>query len=161
MKKIIIFLFLTFVFLTACEKDDFCSDNPVTPSLIIRFFDDDNRATTKDARRLSVWAEGKDTLTQFTSVNTDSIIIPLNSIDTTTVYNFKINVGGNNPIDQIAKFTVNYTTEEEFVSRSCGFKVNFNNLSFSASENSWIKDFTPETLTTINNQNAAHVQIFH
>lgn len=161
MKKIIVLLFLFLPIIWACEKDDFCTQAPITPSLIITFFDDANRATPKNARRLSVWAQDKDTLRQFTSVNIDSIIIPLNSIDTTTVYNLKINVGGDNAVDQIARFTVNYTTEEEYVSRSCGFKVNFNDLTFSASENSWIKDFTPSELININNQNAAHVQIFH
>ena len=53
-----------------------------------------------------------------------------------------------------------YTPEEEYVSRSCGYKVIFNDVTFS-SDNNWIIDFTPETLTTIDNQNTAHVQIYH
>ncbi|MFT6698855.1 MAG: hypothetical protein ACJAVD_000340, partial [Porticoccaceae bacterium] len=48
----------------------------------------------------------------------------------------------------------------EYVSRSCGYKIIFNEVTFT-SDNTWITDFTPETLTTIDNQNEAHVQIFH
>ena len=60
----------------------------------------------------------------------------------------------------VNQFTVNYTPNEEYVSRSCGFKIIFNEVTFT-SDNTWITDFTPETLTTIDNQNEAHVQIFH
>ena len=62
--------------------------------------------------------------------------------------------------NQTATFTINYTTQEEYVSRSCGFKILFNDVTFE-SDNTWITEFTPEILTTIDNQNAAHVQIFH
>jgi hypothetical protein len=62
--------------------------------------------------------------------------------------------------NQTASFTITYTPQEEYVSRSCGFKILFNDVTFE-SDNTWITEFTPEILTTIDNQNAAHVQIFH
>jgi hypothetical protein len=151
MRKIFTILFLGIVLISACEKDDFCTKNPITPNLVLRFYDTDNRETVKSVSSFYVWAEGKDTI--FENVSTDSIYIPLNSIATETVYNFS--KGG-----VVNQFTIEYTTEEEYVSRSCGFKVIFNDVNF-ASDNTWIKDFTPETLTTIDNQNTAHVQIFH
>jgi len=150
-KKTMLLLALSFALFYACEKDDFCLENPVTPNLVLRFYDDVNRETLKKPASLYVWAEGKDSI--FSNVTLDSIYIPLNSMATETVYNFS---DGTN-VDQL---TISYTVEEEYVSRSCGYKVLFNDVTFS-STNTWIKDFTPETLTTIDNQDAAHVQIFH
>lgn len=151
MRKIILLLFLLLVIISACEKDDFCIQNPVTPNLILRFYDNTNRETLKTVDNFYVWAEGKDSI--FVNASLDSLYIPLNSAATETVYNFsKDNI--------VNQFTVKYITEEEYVSRSCGFKVIFNDVEFS-SDNTWVLDFTPTTLTTIDNQNEAHVQIFH
>lgn len=58
MKKYIA-LFLLIAGLTACEKDDFCTQNPVTPNLVLRFYDMDNTNDLKKFERLSIIAEGK------------------------------------------------------------------------------------------------------
>ncbi|WP_233269904.1 DUF6452 family protein [Polaribacter sp. L3A8] len=157
-------MILSFVILviTSCEKDDFCLKNPVTPNLVLRFYNDTSRETLKNARLLSVWAEGKDTIADYTSVSTDSIAIPLNSLASETIYHLKINnEDGAEADNQYTTFTIKYTPEEKYVSRSCGYQVLFNDVSFASDNTNWIKDFTPETLTTIDNQNTAHVQIFH
>ena len=108
------------------------------------------------------WVEGKDTLTDYTSKSKDSIAIPLNSLTSETIYNLKINNENGAEIDnQYSTFTIKYTTEEEYVSRSCGYRIIFNDVTFSNDDTNWIKGVTPETLTTIENQDAAHVQIFH
>ncbi|MCG1036450.1 DUF6452 family protein [Polaribacter sargassicola] len=151
MKKTFLFFLAITLFIFACEKDDFCLENPVTPNLVLRFYDDVNRETLKKPASLYVWAEGKDSI--FSNVTLDSIYIPLNSLELETVYNFS---DGTN-VDQ---FTITYTTEEEYVSRSCGYKIIFNDVNIT-STNTWITDFTPSTLTTIDNQDAAHVQIYH
>jgi len=151
MRKTFVFLSLIFFTFLSCEKDDFCTQNPVTPKLILRFYDDTNRESVKTVDNLYVWAEGKDSL--FINASLDSLFIPLNSAATETVYNFS----KNNIVNQ---FTIQYTTENEFVSRSCGFKVIFNDVNFT-SDNTWITDFEPSNLTTIENQNEAHVQIYH
>lgn len=151
MKRAIgLFCLLVFIFLS-CEKDDFCTQNPVTPNLILRFYDDTNRTSLKVVDNLYVWAEGKDSL--FINASLDSLYIPLNSASTETVYNFS----KNNIVNQ---FTIQYTTENEYVSRSCGFKVIFNDVNFT-SDNTWITDFEPTLLNTIENQTKAHVQIYH
>ena len=153
MKKIILFLLLFVAIISACEKDDFCLQNPVTPNLVLRFYDNVNRETLKDVSTIYVWAEGKDTISEFNGTSLDSIYIPLNSLASETIYNIS---NGTN----VDKFTIEYTPEATYVSRSCGYKVIFNDVTFT-SENNWISDFTPSTLTTIDNQDAAHVQIFH
>lgn len=151
MKKLITIIFLSIIIFTACEKDDFCTQNPVTAELILEFYDTDNRETLKSASELYVWAEGKDSL--YVNVSLNSLSIPLNTNAIETVYNFsKGNV--------VNQFTINYTPENEYVSRSCGYRIIFNDVTFTA-DNTWITDFTPTNLTTIDNQTEAHVQIFH
>lgn len=149
MKKILTILVL-FCVITSCEKDDFCTLNPITPKLVLRFYDNANKTQLKNVNQLYVWASGKDSI--LVNQSTDSISIPLNSISNETVYNFsKGNV--------VNQFRIRYTPQQIHVSRSCGFKVNFDEVSY-ISNNTWIADFEVKT-TTINNQNAAHVQIFH
>lgn len=162
MKKIIPILILFIVIFSTCEKDDFCTKNPITPNLILRFYDDTNNESLKTAKLLSVWAEGKDTIADYKSTSTDSIAIPLNSLTTQTIYHLKINnKKGALADNQYTTFTINYIPKEDYVSRSCGYKVIFNEVSFSSNNTNWIKEFTPETLTIIEDQNSAHVQIFH
>ncbi|TXD49360.1 DUF6452 family protein [Polaribacter sp. IC073] len=162
MKKIIPFLLLLLAFFTACEKDDFCVKNPVTSKLKIDFYDDTNRETLKKVQRFSIIAEGK-TDSLFTNQSgKNSISIPLNSLTTETVYTLKKNdTDGATSTNEIATFTIKYDTEEEYVSRSCGFKIIFKNVAFSSSTSSWITDFTPTTITNLDDQTTAHVQIFH
>ena len=63
--------------ISSCEKDDICTQNPLTPSLILRFYDAEDISALKTATSLYVWADGKDSIYQ--NVTTDSIAIPLNS----------------------------------------------------------------------------------
>ena len=153
MKKRLVYLLISIFIFSACEKDDFCIENTVTSKLIIDFYDDTNRETLKNVGSFYVWAEGKkDTL--FENITKNSISIPLNSLAKETIYNFsKANV--------VEKFTIKYDTEEAYISRSCGYKVVFNNVEFSSDTNSWITDFTPTTIINLDDQSTAHVQIFH
>jgi hypothetical protein len=151
MKKIVLFILLIVLIFSACEKDDFCIKNPITAKLVIDFYDDANRETLKNVTSFYVWAEGKDSI--YSNERISSISLPLNSLATETVYNFsKENI--------INQFTIRYNAQDEYVSRSCGYKIIFNEVTF-LSDNTWINDFTPETLTNLDNQNEAHVQIFH
>ncbi|WP_299064611.1 DUF6452 family protein [uncultured Polaribacter sp.] len=153
MKKILFLLSFILLLICSCEKDDFCVQNPVTQSLVIEFYDETSTETLKNVREFYIWAEGKnDSIYINQTINT--ITLPLNSLTTETVYNFS----QENDVNQ---FTISYIPEEVFVSRSCGHKIVFNNLTFSTANNTWIKSFTPNSLTTLENQEEAHVQIFH
>ena len=150
MRKNILYLLLLALTYSSCEKDDFCID-PVTPNFIIRFYDDANNTNTKTVSGLYVWPEGKDSL--YVNSTTDSIAIPLDVINSETVYN----LSRGTLQDQI---TINYTINEVFVSRSCGFKATFSDVATNANTNNWILNIIPST-TTVENETAAHVQIFH
>ncbi len=158
-KNSIYILFLALVFI-ACEKDDICL-SPTTPKLVLRFYDTANQTALKSVERLSIWADGKDTLSIYKSVSLDSVAIPLNVNTTQTIYHLKTNtVDGNKANNLTNTITINYTTSEEYVSRSCGFKTIFNNVTIS-SNNGWIQSFTPTSLTIIDTQTSAHVKIYH
>lgn len=157
MKKLICTALCTSLILLifSCEKDDFCTTNPVTPSLVLDLYDMNDMDALKSVDSLYVWATGKDSLYVNASIN--SITIPLNSLDTNTVYNFAKGTS------LLNTFTIRYTTEEEYISRSCGFRIIFNDVTIEngTNPNTWISSFTPETLTTINSQESAHVKIYH
>lgn len=157
MKKYYLSLSLIVLLISSCEKDDFCIE-PITPNMIIRFYNATNITQTKPVEDLSVNPEGFDEL--YSNVNLDSILIPLDVTGNQIIYN----LSSDNNIDVI---TINYDVEEVFVSRSCGFKAIFNNVSVTSDvSNDWIIGLTETlentiTIPTIDNETAAHVKIFH
>ncbi|MCO7185367.1 DUF6452 family protein [Tenacibaculum sp. XPcli2-G] len=158
MKKYIA-LFIFIAGLTACEKDDFCTQNPVTPNLVLRFYDMDNTNDLKNVERLSVIAEGK-TDSLFTDRTVDSIAIPLDGTSQKTVYTLKMNdVDGNIANNQTATLTIEYNPENDFVSRSCGFRIIYENVTLS--NTGWINSLSTTEIPLIDNQASAHVQVFH
>ena len=157
MKKYYLLLSIIALLISSCEKDDFCIE-PVTPNMIIRFYNATNITQTKPVTDLSVYSEGFDEL--YTNANLDSILIPLDVTSNQIIYN----LSSESNLDVI---TINYDIEEVFVSRSCCFKAIFNNVSISSDiSNDWIIGLTETlentiTIPTIDNETAAHVKIFH
>tara|TARA_B110000003_G_scaffold53347_1_gene53075 strand:- start:18402 stop:18875 length:474 start_codon:yes stop_codon:yes gene_type:complete len=157
MKKHYLLLSLIALLVSSCEKDDFCIE-PITPNMIIRFYNATNITQTKPVVDLSVTPEGFDEL--YFNTNLDSILIPLDVTSNQIIYN----LSSESNIDVI---TINYDVEEVFVSRSCGFKAIFNNVSVTSDiSNDWIIGLTETlentiTIPTIDNETAAHVKIFH
>lgn len=162
-------LFLEFIFililfsLTSCEKDDFCTQTPVTPNLVLRFYDNSTLTSFKAVQRFSLTATGLppniDNI--FTNTTTDSIAIPLNTLTQETVFTLKKNEteSGASTGDQTATLTVKYTPVYNYVSRSCGFRVVFNNVTFEST--GWINRLSVTQLESIKSQTNAHVNIFH
>lgn len=157
MKKHYLLLSFIALLVSSCEKDDFCIE-PVTPNMVIRFYNATNITQTKPVENLSVNPEGLDEL--YSNANLDSILIPLDVTSNQIIYN----LSSESNIDVI---TINYDVEEVFVSRSCGFKAIFNNVSVSSDvSNDWIIGLTETlentiTIPTIDNETSAHVKIFH
>lgn len=149
MKKYYFLLLLTVIGVYSCEKDDFCID-PITPNLVVRFYDASSTSEIKAVDDLTVWPEGRDSL--YVNSATDSIVIPLDVTNAQTIYNFQ----SGTLIDQI---TIDYTVNEVFVSRSCGFKATFTDLATTPTNN-WIQSIQVIS-TTIEDESAAHIQIFH
>ncbi len=152
---------LLFVGLFACEKDDFCTLTPVTPNLVLRFYDKTDTTKTKIVNPLSIIAQGK-TDSLFTGIATDSIAIPLNGFAFETVYTLKKHdTLASGQIENItSEITIRYTPEEEYISRSCGYRFIFKQITIENSTNSWIDRFTI-LQDSIINQAQAHVQVFY
>ena len=148
MKKIVLFLLLIATVLS-CEKDDICI-NATTPNLIIRFYDNTDKTVLKSVPTLYVWATDKDSIRE--NVSVDSLVIPLNTLQDISNYNFS----SNSIVDEV---TINYTRSDEFVSRSCGYKTIFDNLSITTTSN-WILD-SEIINSTVNNETSAHLYIYH
>ena len=157
MKKYFLILSFVSLLVSSCEKDDFCID-PITPNMIIRFYDATNPTETKSVSNLSVQPEGYEDI--YSNVSIDSLLLPLNVMNNEIVYN--LSSDGNQDI-----LTITYDVEEKFVSRSCGFKAIFRNVIVTSDpSNEWILGLTESgnntvTISTIEDESAAHVQIYH
>lgn len=126
MKKI--FLLLVVVFsLSGCEKDDICDATTVTtPRLVIEFYDNNIATPTlKNVTGLNVIAQGYTTPITFNGVS--KIQIPLKTTDDTTTFRFILNGSDSDPTnDNEDLLQFNYTRNNIFVSRACGYKTLFN-----------------------------------
>jgi len=136
MKKIIAVL-LVFTFgLSSCEKDDICDANtPTTPRLVIAFYEITAPTTPKNVTNLKVVGEGETngivfnptgTATGKYITNSNKISIPLKTNANSTTYSFIFDATNLNPAainTDVIKF--NYTHQDVYVSRACGFKTIF------------------------------------
>ena len=153
-------LLWSFVFFASCEKDDICIEE-TTPHLIIRFYDKTNPSQPKNVEKLLVAVKNSSNeaieIGSITAV-TDSIVLPLN-VD----INFtKISLSRNTTptTGEIDDFVLNYNRNEVFVSRSCGYKVLFDEIEPTTLTTTWIDNISINN-STIENETAAHLSIFH
>ena len=150
MNRIIVVLIVFLITFISCEKDDICIDD-TTPKLQLRFYDFDNLSIVKPVSSLTVWALNKDSLYVDNSI--DSIALPLKLSEDITNYVFS-----NGTLSDTITF--GYFRNDVFVSRSCGYKTNFNDLLIISNTANWIKDIQVKN-STIKNDTAAHVTIYH
>lgn len=153
MKKYILIALVVFITtITSCERDDFCTSNNPTPHLVLRFYDVNDNSLRKNVDSLYVWAQGKDSI--YKNQTIDSITLPLNTTTNETVYHLSqgtLNTG---------TLTVKYTPELDFVSRSCGFRYTFKDVTLTNNSN-WIQNLSVSEISVINNQTSEHVQVRH
>ncbi|WP_275316612.1 DUF6452 family protein [Tenacibaculum bernardetii] len=159
MKKYLFIIFICLIGISSCEKDDFCVQDSITPNLVLRFYDKDDVFQLKQVERFSIIAQGK-TDSLFTNRTTDSIAIPLNSLSEETVYTLKMNnIDGSKATNQTATLTIKYDSEDDYISRSCGFRVIFKDVNLE--HTGWINNLSTSTISNINNQTNAHVQVYY
>ena len=152
MKKYITLILLLFFTIISCEKDDICIDE-TTPSLIFRFYNNDNPTEFKQINLDSVWVEGKNKIEEYVNFSLDSIAIPIDLNHNKTTYILE-----NNSIKDTITF--NYVRSDIFVSRSCGYKTIFEDFQAESNTTNWIKNISINN-STIDNETAAHISIFH
>ena len=145
-------LLICFFILFSCEPDDLCLETyPDTPKLIIKFFDINsqesvliNNLTVEDTERNLVLFTG----------STDSISIPLNYTKQQTVLNFIYKTNHD-------KVYVNYNTNEAFVSKGCGFRMEYllENIIVENDNENWICSLEILNKNVVEELNH-HVKIF-
>lgn len=157
--------------LWSCERDDICAaTTPTTPHLIIRFYNIDARAETKTVRHMSVNVEDNPRFI-VNDRTTDSIVLPLkiDALDDLNTTRFVLTRDIDHQTDDDPDtnenadiIEVSYVPELIYVSRACGYKSVFNNLSIThiTDADNWILDI--EVINTdVNNEDAAHINIYH
>ncbi len=167
--KILAILFgITTIFSLGCEPDDICPESTATtPNLIIQFYDLSIQENKKNVFGLKVQGVDNDTpLTNYNVVSVNEIVIPLKTNSNSTQYSLhkeytNINdvIGGNEDI-----ITINYVTEQVYVSRACGYKTIFKNvtLTINSDTDNWIQ--SKESLNdnqSVEDETAAHFKLFH
>lgn len=162
--KFTVLLFIVFMGISACEKDDICVDGN-TPLLVIRFYDNNTDDDTfKAPPNLRVRGQiANDTMGGIIpNTATDSIQLPLRIEALSTIFSLTTNATSNVLNDNEDIIFFSYTTRDLFISRACGFIVNYDSLSqtLTTDTNNWIKRIEISN-NTIENQNAAHVKIYH
>ncbi len=166
MKQLLILLLTAFM-LSGCEKDDICDPTTsTTPRLIIEFYNAANPTVLRNVVNLKVIAVGQtDTLDNFNAKS--KIELPLKTTEDVTKYNFIYN-----SLDSVNKnedfFEINYSRENVYVSRACGFKTVFTlndtdpivvTDDAALPDGNWIQNVTVQT-NLIENENITHVKIY-
>ncbi|MBQ0788791.1 MAG: hypothetical protein KBT69_14930 [Oceanihabitans sp.] len=169
LKYIVIPILIAFVAFLSCEKDDICSDETSTTArLFIEFYNSSNTENLKNVTKFRVQGVGNDdVLSGYNIVTASSVYLPLKTTENTTQYilynNYEIDtddVVTGNP-DTI---TVSYNTKLEYVSKACGYKTVFENVTISVVDDGdkWINNIVSTTDNEpISNEDEAHFYLFH
>lgn len=140
--------------LIGCEKDDICVDGD-SALLQIEFRDASNQEVVKTVPSLSVFLN--DQAYQGISNKTVSKIDLALAADQ-TLYAFDLFQADNETADRII---INVNPKMTYVSRACGFVLEFEQLSVSTlSQKSWISSVEVVT-ELVNATNAPHIVIYH
>ena len=163
MKKIVLLLLLTITFYS-CEKDDICAEE-TTPRLVLEFYDISNPSNLKNVLNLKVTGEGQTELGTYNGVN--KVELPLDITNDITKYSLILNsassTGANEDFLQF-----NYTRQNVFVSRACGYKTIFElnatpngviKTDSTSPDGFWIQDINIVT-TNIETENETHIKIY-
>lgn len=187
LKNFKFFILCLAVALINCERDDICAEGTATtPRLLVEFFDATSPEDLKNVPRLTLYGEGlivdengietepsaASSATLVFNANANSVELPLkiddgdeNELVTITRFvlekdtNLRLNDTGISNKDIIE---IRYQTEFIYVSRACGYKSIFKNLSVTriTDEDNWISSINVD-VTEIENENTVHVRINH
>tara|TARA_R110002074_G_scaffold203432_11_gene371473 strand:+ start:37931 stop:38437 length:507 start_codon:yes stop_codon:yes gene_type:complete len=164
--RIGILLFLSIIVVASCEKDDICVEGG-TPLLVIEFYNISDTSALKTVPTLRVVGVGKsitvNTVVDRTTLST--ISIPLKTdVDVTSFIMISTSASAEDGSEtgNIDTLNFSYKRLEDFLSRGCGFVVNYDELdaNVTADSDNWIQDIEI-TQSLVNNSDSTHVKIFH
>lgn len=164
MKKILLLILIT-ITLSGCEKDDICDPaTATTPSLVIEFYNAASPNNLQNVTNLKVISPGF-TNPILGTTGVSKITIPLKTSENTTSFEFIENGGDDDISDDntdVLQFTYNRTNI--YVSRACGYKVNFdltntNTNILTPDTDNWIQSIVIAQ-PNIENENETHIKIY-
>lgn len=133
MKKLI-FAVVIFsgIFAVSCEEDDVCVGEG-TPYLTVVFRNNLGTQNLRDSLTIESAdnIEFNDAVLVLPKTFTDSVKLPLGGLDDSQTF-FRIKRRSNPQTDIL---TVNYTTKSEYVSKACGFRITYEDLSYTSTFN--------------------------
>ncbi|UCD61871.1 MAG: hypothetical protein JSV59_04700 [Flavobacteriaceae bacterium] len=163
--RILLLFLMIFISFSACEKDDICVDGD-TPLMIIRFYDNENPGELKAVPNLRIVGLGQsstvNTIADRTSL--DSVALPLRINEINTGFIFISDSADEDDLEtgNIDTLNFDYSTQEIFISRACGYIANYDDLSetITPDGDNWIQNIEIVS-PLIKLQDSAHVKIFH
>ncbi|XCF04902.1 DUF6452 family protein [Tamlana crocina] len=176
-KILIIPALLIAVLSISCERDDICpASTPTTPHLIIDFLDVNNNDNPKNVFDLVVaGTDNESILPGYAFVSASTVYLPLKTDANSTQFvlfkEAEINDNGTEE-DSSDDFiegnpdviTINYSREQVFVSRACGYKTVFKNvtLTIEPDEDNWMLSRQPLTDNqSVEDETTTHFNITH
>ena len=161
----------------SCESDDICaSSTSTTPSLIIDAYDVSDTEEAKSITNLVVIGEDNDAvLSGYNIADVTQIVLPLKTDSNVTRYmlikDAFVNDNGtpDNSSDDYYDgnpdvITISYSRENVYVSRACGYKTIFNDvtLTIESDSDNWIKSRQPlNDNQSVEDETETHFNIFH
>lgn len=160
----ILFVFVLMISFWNCERDDLCPATiPTTPQLIIEFFDIAAPLNPKSVTELGVIAPNFLNGLPFSGVS--KIKIPLRTdADITTLYFIQNGINTDPATHNSDELTFNYTRQEIYISRACGYKTIFKldattPYDLVIDSDNWIKNIVLQN-PSITNSNETHLKIY-
>lgn len=140
-----------------CEKDDICPDGTVTtPQLVIEFYDS---SVTDSIITLSAIDYFDVTINDTVSESSVSqILVSLNPNEDSVSY--ELIMTDENDVSATDTITINYTRQNIYVSRACGYKTNFTITDVILNSNNWISS---EAIIqpSITNEDEVHLALYY
>lgn len=162
--------------LTSCERDDICpGSTSTTPKLILHFYNSTDPEAIKFVPQIRVQGVGNDAvLDGYNAVNIQKLELPLRTDTTATQYRLRKDYSNNtngtpdNPNDDFPNgnpdiITIKYATENVFVSRACGYKTIFKNVTLTIEPDSDIWILSRQSVTdnqSVEDETTAHFNLY-
>lgn len=135
--------------LFACEKDDICEGEAATPNMRIEFYDKANSTVLKPFYKLHCYAVPQtptDSVKIIEFTYKSEIQLPLDITSNQTIWNVTLfEIVNNDTIQKTDQLTFTYNPKIEYVSKACGYKTVFENVTANLNANNpenWITNFT-------------------
>ncbi|KJD33071.1 hypothetical protein PK35_08895 [Tamlana nanhaiensis] len=177
MRKTVILLLFLVISSISCEKDDICgSADATTPRLIIDLYNAESPENKKNANDLIVSGIDNDfALSGYFVNDVNQLVLPLRTDTNITQYELMLDATLNDndtPDDatddyyegNIDTITVNYVPVEVYVSRACGYKTIYTEvtLTIEDDDDNWLLSRQPLTDNqSVENEDETHFNITH